>query len=349
MNQEVKFVILPYSMVVGQEQLKLALEIAYVAPMVGGVLISGTRGTGKSTVVRAFAQMIYERLPVTLPINATEDRVVGGWDVHHLMRGKSVWRSGLLVAASEGRERLYFTDDSTTPDEEQDNSETNNGQELGGILYIDEVNLLDDHIVNIILDATSTGVLVVQRDSQSYEKDVQFSLVGTMNPEEGDLRPQLLDRFGLVVNTSTSKDSQLRRKILTNVLVFEHARTLVRQGQSADELEEEYKKDKEYSSELVEAKKRFYDVHVSEDMEQCCVDLAIQFDAAGHRADYTIALAAKALAALNGVSEVTKDHIAKVTPLALQHRRSSVAVSGKLTWNDQDDQKVQAILNNANA
>jgi magnesium chelatase subunit I len=158
--------ILPYSRIVGQDEIKLALEIAYVAPQrLGGILISGQRGTGKSTAVRAFSRMVDNRLPVTLPINATEDRVVGGWKIDALMQSKSEWQIGLL---EEARDRL---------------------------LYVDEVNLLDDHIVNIILDVTSTGVLVVQREGQNKEPvKVPFTLVGTMNPEEGGLRPQLLDR-----------------------------------------------------------------------------------------------------------------------------------------------------------
>jgi magnesium chelatase subunit I len=127
--------ILPYSLIIGQTQLKLALELAYIAPRIGGVLLSGERGTGKSTAVRAFAQMIAEQLPVTLPINATEDRVVGGWKVNELIGGKAVWQRGLLEEADKK-----------------------------GMLYVDEVNLLDDHIVNIILDVTSTGVLEIQRE-----------------------------------------------------------------------------------------------------------------------------------------------------------------------------------------
>jgi magnesium chelatase subunit I len=166
--------ILPYALLVGQAQLKLALELAYIAPRLGGVLISGQRGTGKSTAVRAFSQMMYldengqGRLPVTLPINATEDRVVGGWNLHKLVKGELEPQIGLLEEAD------------------------------GGLLYVDEVNLLDDHIVNIILDVTSTGVLVVQREGKSEQKPVSLTLVGTMNPEEGGLRPQLLDRFGLM-------------------------------------------------------------------------------------------------------------------------------------------------------
>ncbi|HIE02955.1 MAG TPA: hypothetical protein EYP59_22185 [Thiotrichaceae bacterium] len=144
--------ILPYSRIVGQDSIKLALELAYIAPTIGGVLLSGHRGTGKSTAVRAFALMMSEKLPVTLPINATEDRVIGGWKIDELMRGEPKWQDGLLKKANDG------------------------------MLYVDEVNLLDDHIVNIILDVTSTGVLEVQRDARdSQPENIAFTLVGTMN------------------------------------------------------------------------------------------------------------------------------------------------------------------------
>lgn len=130
--------LLPYSYVLGQDTLRRALEIAYVAPSVGGVLVSGERGTAKSTTVRAFARMMYGELPVTLPINATDDRVVGGWRIDALMAGRTEPQPGLLEHANEQ-----------------------------GVLYIDEVNLLDDHIVNLILDVVSTGLLAVQREDST--------------------------------------------------------------------------------------------------------------------------------------------------------------------------------------
>lgn len=152
--------ILPYSRVVGQEDLKLALELNHVVPRIGGVLVAGPRGTAKSTLVRAFALMAHGELPVTLPINATDDRVLGGWDLHALIHGEAVPRPGLLEEADDK-----------------------------GLLYVDEVNLLDDHLVNIILDVVSTGVLSVQREGLATAKHLSFGLVGTMNPEEGDCVP----------------------------------------------------------------------------------------------------------------------------------------------------------------
>ena len=144
--------VLPYSLIVGQQSLKLALELAYIAPRLGGVLLSGHRGTGKSTAVRAFVEIVYGKLPVTLPISVTEDRVVGGWDINQLMQKKDKWKGRLL---------LYAKDQ---------------------LLYIDEINLLNDHIVNILLDVTAMGKLVVARDSHSQTYDAPFTLVGTMNP-----------------------------------------------------------------------------------------------------------------------------------------------------------------------
>jgi magnesium chelatase subunit I len=190
--------ILPYSQIVGQAQIKLALEIAYIAPPRLGGVLSGQCGTGKSTAVRAFAQTIDDRgrLPVTLPINATEDRVVGGWQIDELMKSEAKWQDGLLQAAN------------------------------GRLLYVDEVNLFDDHIVNIILDVTSTGVLVVQRDGNDRQPEsVAFTLVGTMNPEEDGLRPQLLDRFGLMVSVSAESERAKRVQILQNVLKFNEERS----------------------------------------------------------------------------------------------------------------------------
>ncbi|HEU4323640.1 MAG TPA: AAA family ATPase [Roseiflexaceae bacterium] len=182
--------IMPYSMIHGQQQLKLALELAFVAQRIEGVLLSGQRGTGKSTAVRAFALMAYGRLPVTLPINATEDRVVGDWKLEELVRGEPVEQPGLLEQAHDS------------------------------VLYIDEFNLLDDHIVNIILDVTSTERLVAQRN-RPIDKAFRFTLVGTMNPNEGGLRPQLLDRFGLMVDVSAESDTETRIKILKAVLEFD--------------------------------------------------------------------------------------------------------------------------------
>lgn len=306
--------ILPYSLVVGQEQLKLALELAYIAPMIGGVLISGQRGTGKSTVVRSFAQMMYGRLPVTLPINATEDRVIGGWDINKLMLGETIHQPGLLEEAN------------------------------GRVLYIDEVNLLDDHIVNIILDVTAMDILVIQREGKNRQIETRFTLVGTMNPEEGGLRPQLLDRFGLMVYTPTVEDASIRREILKSVLAFDHARFLQRQGQPAPLIDTARVQDEHQRNALQESRQRFYAVDLPEQIEQQCIDIALAFKAEGHRGDYLMALAARAYAAREHQSRVEPAHVAAVAPLVLQHRRQTVATGGRGEWSEDDNQKVKTVL-----
>jgi len=302
--------ILPYTKIVGQENIKLALELTYVAPRIGGVLLSGHRGTGKSTAVRSFAIMMHDSLPVTLPINATEDRVVGGWKIDELMQGKPVNQPGLLEEAS------------------------------GKLLYVDEINLLDDHIINIILDVTSTGILEIQREGQSATQKIDFTLVGTMNPEEGELRPQLLDRFGLMVNVIGEVDPNRRKEILKTVLEFDQARAqtnkpskFIKDGQEQDNL---------FCQKLVQAKDNIYQVEVSDKMVKLCVNVAQEFQAVGHRGDYVLALAARAFSAINKESKVLPKHIGRVASLALQHRRMTHE-----PWTEKDDQKINDILNNA--
>lgn len=316
MSATVAIPILPYSRIVGQEQIKLALEIAYVAPQrLGGVLISGQRGTGKSTAVRAFAQMVDGQLPVTLPINATEDRVVGGWKIDALMRSESTWQPGLLEEAN------------------------------GRLLYVDEVNLLDDHIVNIILDVTSTGVLVVQRDGQNKQSEkVAFTLVGTMNPEEGGLRPQLLDRFGLMVSVAAETDVDKRLAILQNVLAFDRAVSASEQPGVSDWLEQARQQDQEKFEKLKQAKEQFGTVEVSPEILGLCIKLSGKFQAEGNRGDYVLAMAAQACAALEGAPQVTRNHLRMVAPLALQHRRPQMAQSSQEVWNDQDRETLNQLL-----
>jgi magnesium chelatase subunit I len=309
--------ILPYSRIVGQLDIKLALEIAYVAPQkLGGVLISGQRGTGKSTAARAFAKMVYGNLPVTLPINATEDRVVGGWQVAALMEGKPIWQEGLLEQA--GKDRL---------------------------LYVDEVNLLDDHIVNIILDATSTGVLTVQRDGQNKaDVKVAFTLVGTMNPEEGLLRPQLLDRFGLMVDVRAATDPQPRMEILENVLAFEKALSDLEKSGKSSWLEKSAREDQQRRQELEEIKRNgFAEVRLSREILELCIALSAEFEIEGNRGEYVLAIAARACAALDGKEEVTKEHLRRVALLAIRHRRPDLVQDNPGT-NSQDEKILDRVL-----
>jgi len=295
---------------VGQEKLKLALELSYIAPRIGGVLISGHRGTGKSTAVRSFALMLHQELPVTLPINATDDRVIGGWRLDELMiHSRPVREPGLLEQATGT-----------------------------GILYVDEVNLLDDHIVNLILDAASTGQLSIQRQGISENLQVSFSLVGTMNPEEGYLRPQLLDRFGLMVDVHALTSHVQRQQVLRTILDFDDARA---DTQGASEfLSEGRLQDERLAKKLRVARGNLQSVAVPKSIALLCAQLAERFQAAGHRGDYVMALAARAHAALDGVRAVKPKHVGAVAQLALQHRRMPSAEGGLMTWTSSDDEAV---------
>jgi magnesium chelatase subunit I len=304
--------VLPYSLIVGQDRVKLALELAYVAPAISGVLLSGQRGTAKSTAVRAFARMAYGTLPVTLPINATDDRVIGGWDIDALMRGKAKPRPGLLEEAGST-----------------------------GMLYIDEVNLLDDHIVNLILDVTSTGILPIQREMLDRQLEVSFTLVGTMNPEEGGLRPQLLDRFALMVPVEAERDLDRRRKILETVLRFDEARRTQRRRTW---LERGLRADAAKRERLERARNRFDDTRVPREIARRCALVADEFDIAGHRGEYVTALAAQADAALHGLTTVRVKHVADVAPMALVHRTQAVVQGGAAIWSGHDNAKLEAVL-----
>lgn len=302
--------ILPYSRVVGQDDLKLALELNFVAPGIGGVLITGQRGTAKSTVVRAFALMTRGELPVTLPINATDDRVLGGWELDALMRGEAREQSGLLEEAHEK-----------------------------GLLYVDEVNLLDDHLVNIILDVVSTGVLSVQREGIAAAKHLSFGLVGTMNPEEGGLRPQLLDRFGLMVTTAGLTTEDRHRMIMT-VLAFEEE---LARGESPWRAEAE-QEGAALRSALLAARAALPEVEVPEAVGMLCAECAGRLSAVGHRGELVAAQAARALAALEGAVRTEPRHVRRVLPFALRHRRPESAHGGTFEWGPDDDARVDDLF-----
>lgn len=306
--------ILPYTYIVGQEKLKLALELAYIAPRIGGVLISGKRGTAKSTTVRAFASMMYKRLPVTIPINATEDRVVGGWDVKKLLISEMIEQPGLLEEAHEN------------------------------LLYVDEVNLLDDHIVNIILDVISTGKLIIQREGRNDQREIRTIFVGTMNPEEGGLRPQLQDRFGLMVQVEADTNYENRLKILETVLNFDRALQEERASSPSAFLTQGREADEQYRADLQQAQKRFYDIELGRETADKCVRLAQAFQVEGHRGDYLLALASCACAARFNERLATLEHLKSVVELVLRHRLPSAHQLSNIVWGDEEEQRVAEIL-----
>ncbi len=299
---------MPYSSVVGQTQLKRALELCFVEPRIGGALLSGERGTGKTTTVRAFSRMALDSL-VDLPINATEDRVVGGWRISDLVAGKAAFQRGLLEEAD------------------------------GGLLFVDEVNLLDDHIVNIILDVTSTGVLVVQREGLDRTRNIRFVLVGTMNPEEGTLRPQLLDRFGLMVHVQAEADPRTRMQILEQVLGLEDK---ARQAEAA-------RKDEARRTLLQRAQARLPGVTLPPNFASACVRIAQQLQVEGHRGELVMAWASRALAAIEGRDTVTAEDLQAVAPLALAHRRKLSTQREMVPWSEADDALVGKVLADAPA
>jgi magnesium chelatase subunit I len=321
---ELASVVLPYCEVVGQHSLRRALEIAFVCPAVSGVLATGQRGTAKSTTVRSFARMATGELPVTLPIGATDDRVLGGWRVEALMKSDPEWQKGLIEEAGGN------------PDDPR-------------MLYVDEVNLLDDHLTNIILDVASTGILVVQRDGAAKETvKVNFTLVGTMNPEEGSLRPQLLDRFGLVELVESTYSPHERAKVLETVLQFEEAE----QDPASSYLQHGYARDDARRAELLAARRLLPTVKLPSVMIELGARVAAEFKAEGHRGELAMLRSARAVAAIEAASAsaalpptaappvVTAAHLALVAPLALVHRRAASDSGTLLDWSAEDDRQV---------
>ncbi|AQA05912.1 hypothetical protein BVC93_30085 [Mycobacterium sp. MS1601] len=277
----------PFSAIVGHDQLRLALVLCAVRPDIGGVLIRGEKGTAKSTAVRALSNILTAvddgRL-VELPIGATEDRVVGSLDLQKVLHdGEHAFSPGLLARAHRG------------------------------VLYVDEVNLLHDHLVDVLLDAAAMGRVHIERDGVSHSHDARFVLIGTMNPEEGELRPQLLDRFGLTVDVRASRDVDVRVAVIRARMDYE-ADPDAFAARYADA-------DAEVARRVADARSRVPAVTLSDNSLRSIAALCAAFDVDGMRADLVVARTAVAHAAWRGAEAVEQDDIRVAAELALPHRR----------------------------
>lgn len=306
-------VVFPFTAIVGQEKMKRALVLNAVSPKIGGVLIRGERGTAKSTASRALAALLPEievlvgsrfnlapgeevdgevvsgefelrQTPfVDLPVSATEDRVVGTLDIEKAIQsGRKHFEPGVLAAANRG------------------------------ILYVDEVNLLDDHVVDLLLDSAAMGVNIVEREGISFTHPARFVLVGSMNPEEGDLRPQLLDRFAFSVNVSGIMDTRQRVAIMERRIAFE--------TDPDDFCAEWADRERQLSERIARARETVDAVsHTRRDLAAIAT-LTSTMHVDGHRGDIVILRGAKAHAALQGRTFITDEDIILAAELALPHR-----------------------------
>ena len=331
----VRGAVYPFTAIVGQDRMRLALELNAVNPAIGGVLIRGEKGTAKSTAVRALARLLPEidvvegcrysceppgdegdarlcidcteklargeKLGVTqrrmrvveLPINASEDRVVGSIDIESAIKtGTRKFEPGVLAEANRN------------------------------ILYVDEVNLLDDHLVDVLLDAAAMGVNVVEREGVSVWHPARFILVGTMNPEEGDLRPQLLDRFGLCVDVTGIRDVGERVEIIERREAWEENP----EGFGADYAEAE----SEEAARIADAIVRLAAVEVPRPILAAIAELNVSLGVDGHRADLVARKAAQALAALQGTETVSQAEVDEIIDMVLSHRVKG-QLAGRLT------------------
>lgn len=276
--------IFPFTAIVGQKDMLRALCLAAVEPRIGGVLILGERGTAKTTAVRALAQVMPgNRRVVELPLNASEDRVVGNIQVDTLMQsGKRVFEPGLL------------------------------GEANGQILYVDEINLLDDSIVDVLLDSAASGVCHVEREGISRTFPARFVLVGTMNPEEGSLRPQLLDRFGLSVAVRAQLSADERLELVERHIAFEN--------DSASFVSSYAAANKQLQDQLALAQELYLHVAYSHDMARLAASIIVKVGVDGYRADITMMRCARVLAALAGRGDVLSSDVLEAARYVLPHR-----------------------------
>lgn len=318
MSESHERLLYPFSAIVGQDQMKTALILNAVNPSIGGVLIKGERGTAKSTSVRSLAallpehdvvlgcdfqcdpsdpdsmcercriskdnQIVKEKMKVVeLPVSSTEDMVVGTLDISTAIKtGDKKFEPGVLAQAHRN------------------------------ILYVDEINLLNDHIVDVLLDAAAMGVNTIEREGISYSHPSRFILVGTMNPEEGDLRPQLLDRFGLCVNVEGLTDPETRLEVILRREEFEaDPKKFIKKWAKADS---------DLAKKITKAQKLLSKVEIPKPMLQMIVSICIDLGVDGHRGDINMMKTSKTLAAYAGRKEVNEDDIKQAAELVLAHR-----------------------------
>lgn len=314
--------VFPFTAVIGQEEMKLALLLNVIDPRIGGVMIMGDRGTGKSTTIRALADLlpgievvagdpynssltdpdlqssdVRQRLEhgeslgteqrqvpmVDLPLGATEDRLCGTIDIEKaLSEGVRAFEPGLLAKANRG------------------------------LLYVDEVNLLDDHLVDVLLDSAASGWNTVEREGVSVRHPARFVLIGSGNPEEGELRPQLLDRFGMSVEVRTVRDPELRVKVVDQRTAFDSDPDAFSLGVTAEQ--------EALQAKVVEAQQLLVQVNLDDDLRLKISSVCGELDVDGLRGDIVTNRAARALAAFEGRTEVSDDDVARVVSCCLRHR-----------------------------
>lgn len=321
-SKETQRPVYPFAAIVGQDEMKLCLLLNVIDPKIGGVMIMGDRGTGKSTAVRSLVDLLpeiqvvfgdpfnsdpddpesmsedvrqrverEEELPavmtkitmVDLPLGATEDRVCGTIDIEKaLTEGVKAFEPGLLAKANRG------------------------------ILYVDEVNLLDDHLVDVLLDSAASGWNTVEREGISISHPARFILIGSGNPEEGELRPQLLDRFGMHAQVGTVRDAELRVKIVEERARFDSDPKAFRESYMQEQLK--------LQNQIFEARKRLPRVQIDHSIRVKISQVCAELNVDGLRGDIVSNRAAKALAALKGREEVATDDVMTVIPNCLRHR-----------------------------
>jgi magnesium chelatase subunit I len=313
-------VIFPFSAIVNQEDMKLGLILNVIDPSIGGLLIMGEKGTAKSTAVRALANLLpeievvkgcrfncspegpycdecLEKLNngvsletekkkmevVELPLGVTEDRVVGSLDIEYaIAQGKKHFEPGILARANRN------------------------------FLYIDEVNLLEDHIVDLLLDSAAMGINRVEREGISFTHPAKFILVGTMNPEEGELRPQFLDRFGLCVEIKAITDKNLRKEVLKRKIEFDmNPEEFLRKWEPEE---------KALLEKILKAKENLFKIEVPEEIYDKVVTLTSSLNLDGHRGDIVLLKAARAYSAFMGKDQVETEDLKRVAWFALKHR-----------------------------